>query len=85
MFGQFDEDTPWFAPKRYGIGTGLPIAWQGWLFLALHIVLIAGLIMLFHDRTLLLLATVLPAVLLPIPIYAAKTLGGWHWRWGKRD
>ncbi len=21
----------WFAPKRYGYGAGLPIAWQGWV------------------------------------------------------
>ncbi len=22
-------DALWFAPKRYGYGAGLPIAWQG--------------------------------------------------------
>ena len=31
------------------------------------------------------LAFYLPAVFLPMPIYAAKTLGGWRWRWGKPD
>lgn len=85
MSGLFEEDKPWFAPKRYGFGAGLPIAWQGWLFLALHIILIAGLVRLFQDRTMLLLATVLPAVFLPMPLYAAKTLGGWRWRWGDPD
>ena len=24
------DDSEWFAPKRYGIGAGLPISWQGW-------------------------------------------------------
>ena len=21
----------WFASKRYGLGAGLPMAWQGWV------------------------------------------------------
>ena len=25
-----DDGPEWFAPKRYGYGAGLPIAWQGW-------------------------------------------------------
>ena len=24
------SDGDWFAPKRFGYGAGLPIAWQGW-------------------------------------------------------
>ena len=27
------EGPEWFAPKRYGLGTGLPIRWQGWALL----------------------------------------------------
>ena len=28
------SDGPeWFAPKRYGYGSGLPISWQGWAVL----------------------------------------------------
>lgn len=33
---------PWFAAKRFGVGAGLPIAWQGWMLLVAHISLIAG-------------------------------------------
>ena len=38
------SDGPeWFAPKRYGYGSGLPISWQGWVltlgFVALAILL----------------------------------------------
>ena len=40
------NDRPWFRPKRRGYGTGLPIAWQGWLMLAAHMVLIIGLALL---------------------------------------
>ena len=26
------SDGPeWFAPRRYGFGTRMPISWQGWL------------------------------------------------------
>ena len=35
-------DRPWFRPKRRGYGTGLPIAWQGWVMLLVHIALITG-------------------------------------------
>ena len=24
------EGPEWFAPKRYGYGSGMPISWQGW-------------------------------------------------------
>ena len=25
-----DDGPEWFAPKRYGFGSGMPISWQGW-------------------------------------------------------
>ena len=25
-----DDGPEWFAPKRFGYGSGLPISWQGW-------------------------------------------------------
>ena len=31
------DDGAWFAPKRFGYGAGLPIAWQGWALLAGYI------------------------------------------------
>ena len=75
----------WFAPKRYGYGAGLPIAWQGWVFLALHLAVIAGLAFGLQHRPLALAAAVATAAILPLPIYAAKTDGGWRWRWGSDD
>ena len=28
------SDNPeWFAAKRYGFGSGFPIAWQGWVIM----------------------------------------------------
>ena len=36
------EGPKWFAPKRYGYGSSLPIAWQGWAVLIGFIVLITA-------------------------------------------
>ena len=59
-----------------------PRAWQGWALTILHGLLIIGLVYLLKDRPLALIAAILLAVLLPLPLYAARTEGGWHWRWG---
>ena len=82
MFWLFNDDKPWFAAKRFGLGSGLPNAWQGWVFMALHLALILGITFLLRDKPIALLAAVLVATVLPMPIYAARTQGGWHWRWG---
>ncbi len=79
------NDSAWFAPKRFGLGSGLPIAWQGWALLAAHVALIfAGLPLAEHSHA----AFAAYAIVVgctPLPLYAAKTRGGWKWRWGERD
>jgi hypothetical protein len=30
----------WFRAKRYGFGWGLPLAWQGWVFFLLWLLLV---------------------------------------------
>ncbi|KTE19672.1 hypothetical protein ATE67_13585 [Sphingopyxis sp. H050] len=74
------DDRPWFRAKRRGYGTGLPIAWQGWVMLAMHIALITGVAVLLGDRPALLTIAVVLAGLAPMPLYRAKTEGGWRWR-----
>lgn len=74
------DDRPWFRPKRHGYGTGLPIAWQGWLVIALHIALITGVAVLLQGRPMLMPIFVILAGLAPMPIYRARTEGGWKWR-----
>ena len=32
----------WFPAKRYGWGWGLPLVWQGWVVLAIFVLLIAA-------------------------------------------
>ena len=39
MLHLFLDNRPWFRPKSRGYGTGLPIAWQGWVLMAAHIAL----------------------------------------------
>ena len=80
MMHLFIRKGPWFRAKSRGYGTGLPMAWQGWFFLALHITIITGLAVLLRDRPMLMTIAVVVAGLAPMPIYRAKTEGGWRWQ-----
>ena len=79
------DDPEWFAPKRYGYGTGLPISWQGW---ALTIGFVAATILLclrFKDQPVQLIAALTPLVIAFVVIAARTTRGGLRWRWGDKD
>jgi len=80
MMHLFLRKGPWFRAKSHGFGTGLPIVWQGWLFLALHIAAIAGLAVALQGRPVAMTLAVIVAGLAPMPIYRARTEGGWRWR-----
>ena len=78
------SDGPeWFAPKRYGLGSGLPISWQGWAVLAAYIVTVTGAFFLFGERSPATAAVLCIATAVLIVISARTTRGGWRWRWGK--
>ena len=74
----------WFAPTRYGLGSGLPIAWQGWVAIGLFMLVALGASFLFEDRPLVLFSIMLPAVGIFLLIAARTTRGGWRWRWGEK-
>jgi hypothetical protein len=80
-----DDSPEWFAPKRYGYGSGLPIAWQGWAVTLGYIALIFAAIFLFPQRPLALFAILIPATVALLVITARTTRGGWRWRWGNTD
>jgi hypothetical protein len=82
MLHLFLDDKPWFAPKRFGYGAGLPIAWQGWAVLAAHVATIVGVSQAMLPNTMASIGLTLLVALLPLPLYAAKTRGGWKWRNG---
>jgi hypothetical protein len=80
-----DEGPEWFAPKRYGYGSGRPISWQGWA-VTIGFVASAFLITLkFGDRPQLVFAALAPLTVVLMVISAKTTRGGWRWRWGDRD
>jgi hypothetical protein len=76
------SDREWFAPKRFGIGAGLPIAWQGWAVIAGYALLVALSAWLFGRHDARALAIVIPATIGLIVLTALTTKGGWRWRWG---
>ena len=79
------DEPEWFAPKRYGYGSGLPISWQGWALTIAFVALfgVAGLLMKRSTIAFLSVATILTTTF--IVICARTTKGGWRWRWGDDD
>jgi hypothetical protein len=76
----------WFAPKRFGYGAGLPIAWQGWVLLLAYIGLaMAGAALLAPAKPLLFLSLFLPLTAIFVLVVARTTRGGWRWRWGDKE
>lgn len=82
MLHKFFEPGMWFRPKAIGYGAGLPIAWQGWVLMVAHIGLILGVSALLMGKPILMVPLVMFVAIAPMPIYAARTAGGWKWRWG---
>ena len=79
------DRSEWFSPKRYGLGAGHPIAWQGWAVLAGFILVIGAALLIFGPEDPRALTVVLPAIAALMIITARTTRGGWRWRWGERD
>jgi len=81
------SDGPdWFAPKRYGYGSSLPIAWQGWAVLLGYVAILVALVLtLRRNGPLQLIAAAIPLTVVFAVICARTTKGGWRWRWGEED
>lgn len=82
MFHLSKDKGPWFRAKRFGFGAGLPFKWQGWALLATHMAVIIGLAIMLADRPFIMVPLILLIAFAPMPIYAARTQGGWKWRNG---
>jgi hypothetical protein len=78
MFGR--SPKAWFAPKRLGYGSGLPIAWQGWMVLGVYFIGVT-LACLFLSLVAEIVCIVIATILLAI-VCAKTTDGGWRWRDG---
>ena len=75
----------WFEFKRYGLGAGLPIAWQGWVVTLAYVAAVIGTAFVFAQKPLIVLSIVLPLTALFLLLTARTTRGGWRWRWGEKE
>jgi hypothetical protein len=80
-----NDGPEWFAPKRYGIGAGLPIRWQGWAITILFLAYAFAVSLWFKDDKLVTVTLMAPAIVLFLTVVAKTTRGGWRWRWGGED
>jgi len=80
-----NDGPEWFAPKRYGLGSGLPVSWQGWLVLLVYSGTVMGAFFLFGEKSPATIASILIATALLLVIAWRTTRGGWRWRWGNTD
>lgn len=80
------NDGPnWFAPKRYGYGSGLPISWQGWALTIGFSLFAVAVVLEFAQEARQQIAILLPVTAAFLLICARTTKGGWRWRWGEDD
>jgi hypothetical protein len=79
------DDPEWFAPKRYGIGSGMPISWQGWAVFIGYLILLALASLIIRYSWLGYFSIVIMLTVSLTVICARTTRGGWRWRWGKED
>jgi hypothetical protein len=81
-----DKRPEWFGPKRYGLGAGMPIAWQGWVATLVYVTVVGGAAVLLAERSIWAFASiVVTATAVFLLITARTTRGSLRWRWGKSD
>ncbi len=91
MLHKFFEDGDWFAPKRFGYGAGLPIAWQGWVLTLAFGGAAAGIALWLVTgnespaEIAIGVSALLGLSILFVAITARRTRGGWRWRWGGEE
>ncbi len=87
MTDRLREDSEWFAPKRYGYGSGLPMAWQGWVLCAAYLAALAAIGWIAAIGIGWLRIASLPLFVMATTAFivtaSRHTRGGWKWRWGK--
>jgi hypothetical protein len=75
-----ENPRPWFQPKHYGYGAGLPVSWQGWSALVLFVMGLIVACTMLHGTWRVVAISALVVTL--IEVAGRKTEGGWRWRWG---
>ena len=73
----------WFAPKRYGCGSGLPISRQGWAATLAYVGIVSGAGVALAEQSPWAFGSIAFTATAVFLVIAAKTTrGGWRWRWG---
>lgn len=80
-----DDGDYWFAPKRYGYGSGLPTAWQGWALIGAYVLVVTLATPLIFYTIAGYAAVIAVATIALLIVSQRKTRGGWRWRWGEKD
>ena len=74
------DGPEWFAPKKNGYGSGLPIALQGWALLIGYIAALVALTPLAERSLIAHLSALVALTAIFILICAKTTRGGWRFR-----
>lgn len=78
------DKSPWFRAKRYGLGWGLPLTWQGWTVFATYFSLLAfGIFNMYHPIVAIPFShflVVITAALVAVCYMKGEKA---RWRWGK--
>ena len=82
---QTNKTKIWFPAKKYGWGWGPPCSWQGWVVMAVWLVLLlgGGFLLAPHNKALFLAYTLVLAVALCIVAYVKGEKP--RWRWGEPE
>ena len=75
----------WFAPKRYGYGSGVPITWQGWAITLAYLATIIGATQLLKNNGWAMGSVIVTATAIFLVLVIKNTRGGWRWRWGGEE
>ena len=77
-----DHGGYWFRAKRYGYGWGFPVTWQGWLVMAVFLMVLLGagkLLMPQHAGAFLAVALLASTGLIAVCYAKGEPT---RWRWG---
>ncbi|HFD32929.1 MAG TPA: hypothetical protein ENJ28_09530 [Gammaproteobacteria bacterium] len=80
-----NKKTIWFPAKKYGIGWGLPITWQGWLVLLMYVALsILGTVYLGNNGYSIFIPFYIILLTSLLILVCWKKGEKLSWRWGKQ-
>lgn len=80
-----DDGPAWFAPKRFGYGSGPPTSWQGWVVTIAFLGSVIFISLKFRTDPVRLIALLTPVIAAFLVICAKTTPGGWKWRNGRDE